>query len=71
MEGSCVQTRRPFAHSASGCRRAGQVPSTVKGNISANVGMRDGMGLVSSPKGHQVALKRREKRDTFLLSGME
>lgn len=71
MEGSCVQTRGPFARPASGGRRAGQVPSTVKGNISANVGTRDGVDLVSAPKGHQVALKRRKKRGTLLLSGME
>lgn len=71
MERICVQTRRPFGHAASGCRRAGQVPSTVKGNTAANVGTRDGLDLVSSPKGHQVALKGREKRGTSLLSGME
>lgn len=71
MERSCMQTCRPFARPASGCRRAGQEPSTVKGNISAHVGTRDGVDLVSSPKGHQVALKRREKCGTWLLSGME
>lgn len=60
MEGSCVQACQPFARPASGCRRAGQVPSTVKGSTSTNVGTRDGVDPVSSPKGHQVALKRRE-----------
>lgn len=47
------------------------MPSTVKGKLSANVGTRGGVDLVSSPKGHQVALKRREKRGTLLFSGME
>lgn len=70
-EGSSVQARQPFARAASGCRSTGQVPSAVKGNISANVGTRDGVDLVSFPKGHQVALKRREKRGTSLLSGIE
>lgn len=66
-----MQARQPFARASSGCRSTGQVPSAVKGNISANVGTRDGVDLVSFPKGHQVAPKRREKRGTSLRSGIE
>lgn len=71
MERICVQTRWPFARPAAGRGRAGQVPSAVKGNVSANVGARYGVDLVSSPKRHQVAPKGRERRCTSLLSRME
>jgi len=61
MERSCAQARRPYARVAAGCRTAGRVPGTVKGNISANAGTRYGVDLVSSPKRCQVAPKGRER----------
>lgn len=69
MEWSCMQTRWLLAQAADGCSRAGQVPSTVKGNISANVGTRCRGDLVSSPKRNQVAAKGRERCITSLLCG--
>lgn len=51
MERSCVRTCWPFARAAVGCRRAGQAPRAVKGNISANVGTRYGVDLVSPQRG--------------------